>query len=327
MTTSALTRIGFALVVLVATAAFSTPAQAAYHWPVKPFDREHPIRGSFGDPRTVFFGPPTRDTLLRGEGDFQFHFGVDISAPNGTPVYPVQSGLVTRVTDEEIDVAGAGGLAFQYWHLRAAVRTGERVTASVTVLGRIMKPCGHVHLTELDHGVIVNPLQRGHLTPYTDRTKPEVTSIVRRGSELLATAIDMPSTPVPGAWHDLPVTPALVEWRVVDRAGRDVEPTRVVYDVREHLPAQSTFWSVYARGTHQNMTTFTHFYAYRQPGVYLFRLGDVTLRPGTYRVIVTAVDIRGNHGSREQQLVVGRPLTGTPARASNQRSCCVGCSS
>ena len=308
MTNSAPTRIGFALVVLVAAAAFSAPAQAAYHWPVKPFDREHPIRGSFGDPRTLFFGPPTRDTLLHGEGDFQFHFGVDISAPNGTPVYPVQSGVVTRVTDEEIDVAGAGGLAFQYWHLRAAVRSGERVTAYSTVLGRIMKPCGHVHLTELDHGVIVNPLQPGHLTPYTDRTAPTVTAIdIHRNSgaiDLEATAQDMPSTPVHGAWHDLPVTPALLEWRVVDAAGRDIVPTRIVYDVREHLPAQSTFWSVYARGTHQNMTTFTHFYAYRQPGVYLFRLGDVTLRSGTYRVIVTAVDIRGNHGSREQRLVV-----------------------
>ena len=307
MTNSAPTRISFALVVLAA-AAFSAPAQAAYHWPVKPFDREHPIRGSFGDPRTLFFGPPTRDTLLHGEGDFQFHFGVDISAPNGTPVYPVQSGVVTRVTDEEIDVAGADGLAFQYWHLRGAVRSGERVTAYTTVLGRIMKPCGHVHLTELDHGVIVNPLQQGHLTPYTDRTAPTVTAIdVRRNGgtvDLEATAQDMPSTPVHGAWHDLPVTPALLEWRLVDAAGRDIVPTRVVYDVREHLPAQSTFWSVYARGTHQNMTTFTHFYAYRQPGVYLFRLGDVTLRPGTYRVIVTAVDIRGNHGSRKQRLVV-----------------------
>jgi len=309
MTTSHPARFGLTLLVLLVSAALATPALAAYHYPVKPFDREHPIRGSFGDPRTVFFGPPTRDTLLYGEGDFQFHFGVDISAPNGTPVYPVQSGLVTRVTDQEIDVAGGDGRAFQYWHLRAVVRSGQRVVAYATVLGRIMRPAGHVHLTELDHGVIVNPLQRGHLTPYSDRTAPTVTAIdVRRSGgtvDFEAAAHDMPSMRVPGAWHDLPVTPALLEWRLVDAAGRAVVPTRVVYDVREHLPAQSTFWSVYARGTHQNMTTFTHFYAYRQPGVYLFRLGDVTLRPGTYRVIVTAVDIRGNHGSREQRVVVG----------------------
>src|SRR5579859_7113889 len=26
-----------------------------YHWPVKPFTRQHPVRGNFGDPRTVGF--------------------------------------------------------------------------------------------------------------------------------------------------------------------------------------------------------------------------------------------------------------------------------
>lgn len=308
MTTSAPTRSGVALLVLAVAAAIAAPAQAAYHWPVKPFDREHPVRGSFGDPRTLFFGPPTPRTLLHGDGKFQFHFGVDISAPNGTAVYPVATGIVTRVTDEEIDVASGGGLAFQYWHLHAAVRAGEHVVASTTVLGTIAKPSGHVHLTELDHGVIVNPLQKGHLTPYTDRTAPTVTAIdVRQVGEdidLQAAADDMPSMPVAGEWAGLPVTPALVEWRLVAASGRVVVPTRVVYDVREHLPAPSAFWAVYARGTHQNMTTFRHFYAYRQPGAYLFQLGDVRLGPGTYTVVVTAVDIRGNHGSREQRLVV-----------------------
>jgi hypothetical protein len=308
MTTSAPTRFGLTLLILAGAAALATPAQAAYHWPVKPFNREHPIRGSFGDPRTLFFGPPTPETLLHGDGKFQFHFGIDISAPNGTSVYPVETGTVTRVTDEEIDVASGSRLAFQYWHLHAAVRTGERVVASTTVLGTIARPCGHVHLTELDDNVIVNPLQAGHLTPYTDRTAPAVTAIgVQRAGEdieLDATADDMPSTPVQGEWTGLPVTPALVEWRLVAASGRVIVPTRVIYDVREHLPSPSMFWTVYARGTHQNMTTFRHFYAYRQPGAYRFRLGEVRLGPGTYTVVVTAVDIRGNHGSREQRLVV-----------------------
>src|SRR2546425_8557731 len=66
--------------------------QAAYGWPVKPFDQPHPIRGNFGDPRTIFAGPPTQRTLLSGSGVFQFHDGIDISAPDGTAVYPVASG-------------------------------------------------------------------------------------------------------------------------------------------------------------------------------------------------------------------------------------------
>ena len=30
----------------------------SYKWPVKPFDKQHPVRGSFGDPRTIFRSPP-----------------------------------------------------------------------------------------------------------------------------------------------------------------------------------------------------------------------------------------------------------------------------
>ena len=43
-------------------AAVSAPATglADYSWPVKPFDRQHPVRGSFGDPRTLFAQSPTR---------------------------------------------------------------------------------------------------------------------------------------------------------------------------------------------------------------------------------------------------------------------------
>src|SRR5690349_19886335 len=73
------------------------PAAHAYQWPVKPFHVQHPIRGSFGDPRTVFAGPPSADGL-RGPCVCSFHEGVDISAPDGTPVYPVESGTVTTVS-------------------------------------------------------------------------------------------------------------------------------------------------------------------------------------------------------------------------------------
>src|SRR5689334_18861813 len=74
----------------------------SYGWPVKPFDRPHPVRGNFGDPRTIFAGPPTQRTLLGGDGAFQFHDGVDIAAPDGTAVYPVASGTVTFVTHDWI---------------------------------------------------------------------------------------------------------------------------------------------------------------------------------------------------------------------------------
>lgn len=296
-----------AAVVLLTTLAASPIAHASYGWPVKPFDQPHPVRGSFGDPRTLFFGPPTPRTLATGRGKFQFHFGVDISAPNGTAVYPVESGVVTRATEEEINVASAGGHTFEYWHLDASVRVGEHVVAARTVLGLIAPPCAHVHLSELENGVFVNPLQRRHLTPYTDTTRPTVTATAVRGGKLLAAAHDTPMLPVPGGWNGLPVTPARVAWRLEREDGDVAVPTRVVYDVTTQLPAPASFWAVYARGTHQNMTAFTKYYAYGQPGKYLFRLtpGALRLPKGTYRLVVTATDIRGNSGSLSKRLRLG----------------------
>src|SRR5512133_1767736 len=40
---------------------------AAYGWPVKPFDRQHPVRANLDDPR------------IGHEGGTSFHFGIDIS--------------------------------------------------------------------------------------------------------------------------------------------------------------------------------------------------------------------------------------------------------
>src|SRR5262249_39195856 len=135
----------------------------------------------------VFSGPPTEENLMTGTGKFNFHFGVDIWAPNGTAVYPVLNGTVSGLSYEKhreyVEFVTADGRDFQYWHVWAAVRLGQRVEAGKTVLGRIMEPFEHVHFAELRGSYIVNPLAAGHLTPYMDTTRPEVDSITLRQSE------------------------------------------------------------------------------------------------------------------------------------------------
>jgi hypothetical protein len=334
-TTQHIRRSAAATLIVAATLVFATasglaaPAQQAtsgpYPWPVEPFDAPHPIRGSFGDPRTIFFGPPTASTLLAGKGNFTFHSGVDISAPDGTPVYPVESGTVRSVSDVWLVVDGGNGRSFEYWHIAPVVSVGQHVTAETTVLGHILRGCGHVHLTELDNGVKMNPLALGHLTPYTDTTVPQVSAVrfrtsvtgpdlmpelVRGTVELLASVSDLPTMQVPGAWRDLPVTPALVTWEVRRAdSGKVVVPTHIAYDVRSRLPSPNAFWQVYARGTYQNMTVFGMHYSFMQPGLYLIRLmhgglNTRSLHDAVYDLVVTATDIRGNHGSTVQRFSV-----------------------
>ena len=319
------------MLVAAALLSLTTPRSAStavagtgYGWPIKPFHSEHPIRGNFGDPRTVFLTPPTPESVLSGRGSFSFHQGVDISAPNGTAVYPVRSGTVTAITPIWVRVASGNGETFEYWHIAPAVRVGDRVTSEKTVLGRIIKPAGHVHLTQYENGHVVNPLVPGRLEPYHDTTKPVVESISLRRSdngrdllasfvrgriEMLVDAYDMPTMRVKGEWAGLPVTPALLTWRIQRWTGRTVVPERIAADFRTTVPPNSAFWRIYARGTYQNMAVFGQHYSYLQRGSYLFRLtprpfDTSRLEDGVYDLVVTATDIRGNTSSRSLRFTV-----------------------
>ena len=140
-----------------------------YPWPLKPFARQHPVRGYFGDPRTVIDGSD--------RGTFSFHNGVDIAGWPGNRVYAVVSGHVLSRGGDEIIVRSPHGRRFQYIHVRPRVRLGQYVGASRTILGYLMPRWHHVHLAEIRRGCAVNPLAPGHLQPYLDRTRPSVVSI------------------------------------------------------------------------------------------------------------------------------------------------------
>lgn len=314
---------------LALSAEAARPAQASrpsvsysYRWPVKPFDRPHPIRGGFGDPRTSFHGEPTARGLLTSGGTFAFHFGVDISVADGTPVYPVRSGIASLRSRETVTVDSGDSVQFQYWHIVPAVNDGQRVEAYETVLGRVRAGYEHVHLSEIVNGQPVNPVAPGHMGPYEDTTEPRVNGISFRRSgraaellpefitgqvDLIASASDMPTLAVPGRWNGLPVAPSLVTWRIVEpKFGRIVVRERVAFDVRATLP-RSAFWRTYARGARQNMSNFGGHKYWRQPGVYLFRLGTLNslrLRDGIYALVVTVADIQGNQSSGRQVFTV-----------------------
>jgi murein DD-endopeptidase MepM/ murein hydrolase activator NlpD len=296
---------------------------SGYGWPVKPFHVPHPVRGNFGDPRTTFRGPATPETLMRGDGVFAFHFGIDVSVPDGTAVYPVASGVARLCGGRNVHVDHGGGFATQYWHIVPAVSNGQAVTAYETVLGHVQRTFEHVHFSEMRNGVFVNPLAPGHLTPYADGTRPEIGQISFRGPkggqllpewihgrvQIVVEAFDRPALTVAGKWAQLPVAPASLSWRLerVDRPGG--LKNRVAFDVRSQLPGNDDFWWIYARGTRQNMPPFDGHRASRIPGVYLYSLtrtplDSSRLATGVYRLVVSARDTAGNTAVRTQMLII-----------------------
>jgi hypothetical protein len=249
--------------------ALGSPSQAfAYGWPVKPFDQQHPVRGFFGDPRIE--GPVQ-----------QFHFGVDVSAPNGTRVYATNSGSISFIHSDALRVSGSGGVAFEYWHIVPIVRPGQRATAYRTLLGFVEKPWAHVHFSESHGGVYVNPLRAGAMGPFSDSTTPHVDRIVvRANGDVLADVSDETPLAVPAPWAGLPVMPAVVRWRI----GKSSWRTAV--DFRQTIPGASAFFSVYAPESTQNRT--------HVPGLYRVRLAHGLQLRSNARISVQVVDEAGN---------------------------------
>jgi hypothetical protein len=294
----------------------------SYHYPVKPFDRQHPIRGYFGDPRTLTskeFGADSPGS----PGSYSFHNGVDISAPAGAPVYPVVSGIAHIGYADEVIVVTGDGRVFQYFHIQPAVRSGQQVRAYRTLLGRVLPRWLHVHLTEIDGFRVHNPLDPGHLEPYHDQTVPTVTELLFKDADgetidphllrglvwIAADASDLPARRVPGEWLGFRVTPALVAWRMSSETGAPVIRETIRADFRRTEPANRDFWRVYAAGTYQNFPVFAHHLFFRREGRYLFNLTpaplDTSRLPdGKYTIIVEVADTCGNRSSLSQPIEI-----------------------
>ena len=258
----------------------SLASAGGYGWPVKPFNRQHPVRGFFGDPRIGGAHGSSK----------QFHFGVDVSAPNGTPVFATISGTVSFIHPDALSVAAGGGLSFEYWHIVPTVRAGQRVSAYETVIGHVEKPWAHVHFSERRNGVYVNPLRRGAMRPFADDADPRVRAVDLRDGELTADVEDETPMAVPAPWSSLPVMPAVVRWRISG------ERWRTVVDFRTTIPSASAFHAIYSRATRQNHANL--------PGLYRIRLasGSAAARLRGREVQVEVLDGSGNRASSSRSV-------------------------
>jgi hypothetical protein len=287
-------RLGFLVSVVLIGLGTCGPA-GAYRWPVKPFGKMHAIRGAFDDPRYH----------LGSEGALSaFHFGVDIAARDGTAVYAVAPGYVrSRPTD--VTVSRPNGRGFGYWHIRPVVRTGQHVRLH-QLLGHVLPGWGHVHFAESIRGEYRNPLRRGALTPFRDRTTPTIASVAMLWSDGSAVdtnrvsgvvdveseIYDTPPVKPRAPWQVARLTPAIVWWRL-ERGGAAVTDWTVAIDFHFALMPAGMYGWLYAPGTYQNKAN--------RPGHYEFwiahGLDTSTLPNGRYTLDVLAADTRWNLGS------------------------------
>ena len=139
----------------------TAPRTCIYGWPVKPFDRQHPVRAFLNDPR------------IGHNGGRAFHFGIDVSAPDGT------AGLRGRGRHRLLrlprgDRGRRAGPVAQLRVLAHRPRRQEppvRPQASADRLHR--QGLGARALRRAARRRYVNPLRNGGLGPYTDHTAPD----------------------------------------------------------------------------------------------------------------------------------------------------------
>jgi murein DD-endopeptidase MepM/ murein hydrolase activator NlpD len=299
------------LVATALAAALVVPARAAaYGWPLKPFHRTHPIRGSFGDPRYHLGAESALSS---------FHFGVDIAARDGQAVYSVSAGYV-HAYSAHLTVTTHKSREFGYWHVKPVVRTGKWVKPH-QLIGHVIKGWGHVHFAESYRGSYKDPLRKGALTPYGDKTAPVIDSVrllrddgsgidpghVTGPLSIVVSAWDPPPVTPPAPWDVARLAPARVWWTLAAANGSLVQ-SYLVADFLTGLPPNWMYSWVYAPGTYQNKP--------HRPGNYLYwamhSLDTSAFPDGRYQLTIVAADDRGNEGSASVSLQFAN---GTPAVA------------
>ena len=260
-----------------------------YCWPLRPFRRAHPVRGYLNDPR------------ISGNSR-AFHFGIDISVADGSPVFAVEAGTVHFEGGRSLSVVSSrSGRAFGYWHVVPAV-SHHQLVGRQQLLGHVEAPWGHVHFAERWRQAYRNPLRPGALVPWIDPSSPRIAGIelsrggrelppnrVRGPVDVIVEAFDVPPLAAPAPWHGMPVAPARLRWRV-RRGGKVVRPWHTPLDLGRRMLDSALFASVYAPETRQNHPN--------RPGRYRFYLAhswSTRLLPnGNYHLDVQATTISGN---------------------------------
>jgi hypothetical protein len=278
------------LLVAAFLALLAPVAASAYGWPLKPFYQQHAIRGYFNDPRLS--GPETG-----------FHFGVDIPAPDGTPVYAIEPGRA-RARGMTVSVfPRRGGHLLSYWHVIPAVAKNQHVRRH-QLIGHVAPGAGHVHLAEYKDGTYLNPLRLGGLAPYIDDTVPQIPSLtfysfgtpirpeaVSGAVDIAAEAFDTSPMPIDFPWNQAIMTPSLMRWRIV-QGQNTIRQWETAVDFRTFLLPINLFDFVYAPGTFQNKPGRRGRYEF-----YLAHSFDTRVLPnGSYVLQIDALDEQANVG-------------------------------
>jgi hypothetical protein len=260
-------------------------------WPVRPFHRQHALRAGINELRTG-----------------SMHSGIDIQARNGQAVYAVQGG-VAKVTRQGVDTNVQVG-RFVYFHLRPWVSTGQYVSPYSTVLGQVLTPAGHVHLTDQLGKTELNPLRPGGrvVGPWHDTVAPVIgLPEFHADGRVNIRAYDPQSFTVHTSYWTPVLAPAALAYRVYSARGRRVTGLR--WALRgTHVYPYALRHRIYTRGARGGGWACFGYHPRCTPNWNYHLAGGLAprlprLRPGVYRLTTYAWDWAGNVTARDDRFV------------------------
>jgi PKD repeat protein len=272
------------------------PAGAIAGWPLRPFHRQHALRAGLNE--------------RRGRS---FHYGIDIQARDLEKVYAIQPGVARILrragADSRVQVGN-----YIYWHVYPAVRDGQRVSAYSTLVGRVGRGRGHLHLSEVDgQGRYLNLLRRGGrvLQPWSDTLPPVIgPPRIAPDGEVTVAVYD------PQSWrertsYDTPVlAPAALAYRLFTVGGGRIGPLRWALRGSHNLDF-SLIGAVFAPEAHapgaacfERREICRPDWRYRLAGGLAPRIDPGALGPGRYRLSIYAWDWAGNTRARDAFVIV-----------------------
>jgi hypothetical protein len=296
-------------------------------WPVKPFDGPHQVRGVFGEVRglqevvgTAGLTGARLGAFLAGlnpvlvNGDRNIHHGIDIVAPDLTPVYALTDGVAVWGGSSKNRSRFVRVGDFDYVHLADPIPQGRQVRAFQTVIGKVHPGSAHVHLSRYVRGKAVNPLRFGGMVNYTDTAPPLIRGLfgyrqngtrvnlhaITGAVSLFVDAVDIQSTGgnETGIYR--------LGYRILNAAGQvAVGPYQCLQmDVIVPEPVGNI---LYTTGSTRNrfQTSWLYRLTVKSPsadGV----LHTGHLAPGPYVVRVTAADVMGNSTRQDFPIAIVR---------------------
>jgi hypothetical protein len=264
-------------------------------WPLKPFHAQHAIRAGLNELRTG-----------------SMHIGIDIQAYNGQAVYALQGGSARVLQPTGIDSRVRVG-RFIYWHVIPSVSNGQHVSAYSTVVGHVLTPAGHLHLSEVLGGDenYINPLRPGGrvLAPYRDLAPPVIGAPSVHGDGRVDIHAYDPQSFVVRTTYPTPVlAPAALAYRLYDLRGHAV--TSLEWALRgTHVYSFSLAHAVYAGGARGGGWLCFGYHPRCTPNWHYWLAGGLAPRlphlNGRYRLTTYAWDWVGNVTARDDVVALG----------------------